>query len=98
MRARNRTYKDYGFQHGEEKYVKYLAREPNYEQRLLLYDAAYEADASIADDMVYSIVRGISYENLTEVHYIPINKGDFYSKCKITLALFRDRMKEYGAL
>ena len=38
MRTSAKSYRDYGFQHNEEKYIKYLARQPNYEQRLLLYD------------------------------------------------------------
>lgn len=47
MRTRDKTYADYGFQRNEEKYIKYLARQPSYEQRLLLYDAAYSVESTI---------------------------------------------------
>lgn len=98
MRARNRTYKDYGFQHGEEKHIRRIAQEQNYEQRLLLYDSAYSVDSSLADDIVYSIVGGVSYEEIQKIRYIPICRTDFHARCRATLASFRDKMKEYGAL
>lgn len=75
-----------------------LAREPNYEQRLLLYDSAYEVDTAIANDIIYSIVHGISYDDIRKIRYIPVEKSAFYGKCKMTLARFRDKMRIYGAL
>lgn len=98
MRTSAKSYRDYGFQHNEEKYIKYLARQPNYEQRLLLYDAAYAAEPTLADDIVYSIVSGVSYDEILKIHYIPVKRTVFYGYCRSTLALFRDRMREYGVL
>ena len=86
------------FQHSTDESIKRLAREPNYEQRLLLYDSAYEVDAAIANDIIYSIVHGISYDNIRKIRYIPAERNAFYDKCKMTLARFRDRMRIYGAL
>lgn len=98
MRARAKSYKDYGFQRNEEKYIKYLARQSNYEQWLLLYDAAYAVGSSLANDIVYSIVNGVSYDEILKIHYIPVGRTDFYGYCRATLAAFRDKMREYGAL
>lgn len=98
MRTRDKTYADYGFQRNEEKYIKYLARQPSYEQRLLLYDAAYSVESTLADDIVYSIVTGVSYDDIQKIHYIPAGRSTFYGDCRATLALFRDKMREYGAL
>lgn len=98
MRMRDKSYRDYGFKHGEEKYIKYLAREPNYEQRLLLFDSAYSANQSIAEDIIFSIVNGVSYDDIQKIHYIPAGRSSFYGDCRATLALFRDKMREYGAL
>ena len=78
--------------------IRCLAREPNYEQRLLLYDSAYEVDATIANDIIYSIVHGISYDDIRKIRYIPVGKSAFYDKRKMALAQFRDRMRIYGAL
>lgn len=78
--------------------IKRLAREPNYELRLLLYDSAYEVDAAIANDIIYSIVHGISYDDIRKIRYIPVGKSAFYDKRKMTLAQFWDRMRIYGAL
>lgn len=85
-------------QHSEDESIKRLARELNYEQRLLLYDSAYEVDAAIANDIIYAIVHGVSYDDIRKIRCIPISRNDFYDKCKRTLALFRDRLQIYGAL
>lgn len=98
MRMRDKSYRDYGFKHGEEKYIKYLAREPNYEQRLLLHDSAYEANLAIAEDIIFSIVNGVSYDEIMKIHYIPATRIDFYGYCRKTLALFRDKIIEYGVI
>ncbi len=98
MKTRNKTYADYGFQQNEEKYIRFLARQPDYERRLLLYDAAYSVEPSLADDIVYSIVGGVSYEEIQKIRYIPVCRTDFHGRCRAVLASFRDRLREYGAL
>lgn len=98
MRMRDKSYRDYGFKHGEEKYVKYLAREPNYEQRLLLFDSAYSANQAIAEDIIFSIVSGTSYDEIMKIHYIPVTRVDFYGYSRKTLAIYRDKLREYGAI
>ena len=98
MRLRDKTYRDYGFRHGEEKYIKQLAMQPGYEQRLLLYDSAYEANNALADDVIYSIISGVSYDEIIKIKYIPATRADFYGYCRATLALFREKIREYGAI
>ena len=82
----------------EDESIQRLARELNYEQRLLLYDSAYEVDAAIADDVIFSIVHDVSYDDIRKIRYIPAGRSAFYDKRKMTLARFRDRMRIYGAL
>lgn len=98
MRTRDKTYADYGFQRNEEKYIKYLARQPSYEQRLLLFDSAYSANQDIAEDIIFSIVSGTSYDEIMKIHYIPVTRVDFYGYSRKTLAIYRDKLREYGAI
>ena len=77
--------------------IRRLARELNYE-RLLLYEAAFETDASLADDVIFSIVKGLSYEDIRKIHYIPATRTDFSERFKRTLERFRDKLRIYGAL
>ena len=98
MRTRDKTYADYGFQRNEEKYIKYLARQPSYEQRLLLFDSAYSANQAIAEDIIFSIVSGTSYDEIMKILYIPVTRVDFYGYSRKTLAIYRDKLREYGAI
>ena len=78
--------------------IRRLARELNYEQRLVLYEAAFETDDSLADDVIFSIVEGVSYDDIRNVRYIPATRTDFSERCKRTLERFRDKLRIYGAL
>lgn len=98
IRTKDKGYREYGFAHGEDKYYKFLAREHDYTKRMILHRAAYEANPSISEDVIFSIVSGVSYDEITKIHYIPISKSDFYGYCRKTLAIFRDRLKEEEAL
>lgn len=89
---------DYGFRPGEINYLKSIARENDYAKRLTLHAAAYEANKYVSEDIVYSIVNGLSYETITRAHYIPINKNDFYAYCRKCLAIFRDELENEAAI
>lgn len=78
--------------------MKSVARENEYEIRLVLHDAAYKANKYIAEDIVYSIVYGISYDEISKVHYIPIKRTDFYGYCRKCLAIFRDELRNEAVI
>lgn len=94
MRTKDKGYSQYGFERGEEKYYKFLAREHDYEKRMILHRAAFEANDSISEDIIFSIVGGVSYDEISKIHYIPISRTDFYGYCRKTLAIFRDKLNE----
>ena len=57
------------------------------EQDLLL-QAAREANVGIADDLYYSLRRGLSYEELGKRGCTFINKGDFYAYRRKAINIF----------
>ncbi len=78
--------------------MRRLARESNYEQRLLLYESAFEACVSTADDVIFSIVKGLSYDDIRKIRYIPASRTRFSEQCSQTLERLRDKLRIYGAL
>lgn len=80
MLTRDMGYKDYGLTQGQEKEVcEWLKRHHGTEERKIIYDMALDVKASIADDMVYSLVNGLSYDRLSVIKNISYSKNDFYA-------------------
>lgn len=80
MLTREMGYKDYGVTDGQEKLVcEWLKRLHSTEERQVIYDLALDVKASIADDMVYSLVNGLSYDKLSIIKTINYSKVDFYA-------------------
>ena len=52
----------------------------------MLCEAAISINAEIADDIVYSLVNGISYEKINTIKTIPINRVAFYKYQMATVA------------
>lgn len=100
MRIREMGYQDYGFDEaGErkesEKIMEYC-RAPDFIYRKELIESAERANKSIADDIYYSIVKDLSYDDLVVKSDIPYSKTDFYAYRRKCLFFFRDMMRLYG--
>ena len=96
MRTREKGFADYGFRPGEETKLKEWCRKPDFSEEFLLLESAKMANASIFNDIYFSIVRGVSYEKMDFKVYQNIGKGDFYGYQRKTLAIFRAGLIECG--
>ena len=90
MRKREKSYQQYGFAPGEEQDLKHYCRSPDFTDHDTLLQAAIASNPSIAADLYYSLVRGLSFDRLNDVRYIPIPKVDFYGYQRNCLAIFRN--------
>lgn len=96
MRTRQKGFADYGFSPGEETKLKEWCRKPDFAEEFLLLESAKMANASIFNDIYFSVVRGVSYEKMDFKVYQNIGKGDFYGYQRKTLAIFREALIECG--
>lgn len=96
IRVRDTGYDDYGIEPGEDRKLKKYCTSAEFDEHLLLFNSALEANKYLANDLYYSIVKGLSYEDIDRVCYIPISKGDFYGYQRKTLYTFRDMLRLYG--
>lgn len=96
MRTRNKSYSDYGFEKNEEKKLKEYCRQSDFNDHKLLLDTAISVNPFIASDIYYSLVRGISYDDLLKVRYIPLPKSDFYGYQRKCLSMFRNMLLFYN--
>lgn len=96
MRTREKGFADYGFSPGEETKLKEWCRKPDFSEEFLLLESARMANASIFNDIYFSIVRGVSYEKLDFKVFQNIDKGSFYGYQRKTLAIFRAGLIEVG--
>lgn len=90
IKTREKGYRDYGFEPGEEKRLIRYCRSNEFDrnQELLIYSIS--ANETLANDIYYSIVNDISFEDLTKIKYIPASKNDFYAYRRKTLANMRN--------
>ena len=96
IRTRRKGYEYYGFEPGEDKRLKKYCSSAEFDEHILLLQAAIEAHKEIAPDLFYSIAKGMSYEDVDRLNYIPITKGDFYGHQRNTLYIFRDMLRMIG--
>ena len=94
MRKREMSYQEYGFSPGEETDLKHYCRSPDFTDHDTLIQAAISANPSIAADLYYSLVKGLSFDRLNDVRYIPISKVDFYAYQRACLAEFKQMLEE----
>lgn len=90
MRIREKGYKDYGFEAGEEKKLIQYCRSCEFDRNQELLISAISANADLANDIYYSIVNDLSFEDLSKIKYISANKNDFYAYRRKTLANMRN--------
>lgn len=98
LRTREKGYKDYGFEDGEEQHIKEYCRRDDFSDHDLLLKSAISANPCIANDLYYSVVKGLSYEAIDRMRSIPISKADFYGYRRKCLAIFRNWLLFYGKL
>lgn len=79
---------------GEEREIQVACKSHAFSYHRELIECARRINADIASDLYYSIVTGISYDELTKVRYIPIGKADFYGYRRKCLAQIRDIIRE----
>ena len=96
MKTRETFYKDYGFEENEDKKLKAYCRSPNFSEQILLHHCALSSNPSLADDLYYSIINKLSYEELSKIKYIPSPKSDFYGYQRKCLRNFRDLLILHG--
>lgn len=89
MKTREKSYSDYGFRQDEAKKLKEYCRSAQFNEHEKLLQSAINANKSIASELYYSIVRGISYDELIKIKHIPFSKTDFYGYQRRCLALFK---------
>lgn len=96
MRIREKGFADYGFVPGESDKLKAWCQKSDFSEEFLLLESAKMANASIFNDIYFSIVRGVSYEKMDFKAYQNIDKGSFYGYQRKTLAIFRAGLIECG--
>lgn len=92
MRNRNKGFAYYGISPQKEKEIKKMCKNATRKQCELLMEAAIAANPEIADDLYYSLRRGISYEAINNFGCIPIPKVDFYAYRRKCMKIFADLM------
>lgn len=95
MRKREMGYQEYGFYPEEEKRLKEYCQKSDFSDHDTLLQAALSANPSIAADLYYSLVTGLSFDKLSNYRYIPIPKVDFYGYQRNCLWIFKDLMILY---
>lgn len=83
----------YGIDRDEAKNLQELCRKPDITTRYALRDAAYQSNPEIAEDLIFSLANGLSYERMEVIKPMGINLVDFYAYRRKTLAIFRDIMR-----
>lgn len=96
MRIRDKSYKDYGFQEGEEKEILMYIHSKDFDDHLILLQSAIISNVHIASEIYYSIIKGISFESVDKIKYIPISKNDFYGYRRNALYIFKQFLELHG--
>lgn len=96
MRKREMGYQEYGFDPGEEKKLKEYCQSADFTDHDILLQAAISSNPAIAADIYYSLVKGLSFERISNIRYIPIPKADFYGYQRNCLAIFRNLLVMCG--
>lgn len=64
--------------------------------KVLILHAAEDANPSIANELFYSLVNGLSYDRMMKCKYIPLKRDDFYAYQRKCLATFRNFLLMHG--
>ena len=96
MRVRQKGYLDYGFEAGEEKQLQEFCKQPDFAEDFLLLECAKKSNPVIGGDLYFSLVRGLSWEQLDKRTWQKYGKADFYAYRRKALGLFRAALIECG--
>lgn len=96
MRKREMGYQEYGFDEREEKCLKEYCRKSDFTDHGILLQAAISSNPAIVADLYYSLVKGLSFDRISNIRYIPIPKVDFYGYQRNCLAIFRNLLVMCG--
>lgn len=94
MRTREKGYKHYNFEEWEVRPFLAWCKSINFSHRNSLMISCRKANPEIADDLYFSIVRGVSYDRLEKMTSQYYAKNDFYAYRRLALAIFRDALKK----
>lgn len=83
----------YGLTREEYKWLCLECQKPTFDKQDLLFECAKESNREIAEIICESILYGMSYDRLSCMYYIPINKNDFYAYRRKCIALFAERIR-----
>ncbi len=80
MRAREKSYADYGITGQEKDYIFEFLRKADETQKKQIIDVALsESGEYLARHIYNSIAFKLSYEDICKKEYLYINKDDFYA-------------------
>lgn len=96
MRVRESKYSDYGFKPGEEKQLQEWCRRSDFTEDSLLLECAKKSNSVIGGDLYFSLIRGLSWEQLDRRTMQQYSKVDFYGYRRKALGLFRAALIECG--
>ena len=96
MRKRKMSYKDYGIDESELRYIKDFCRNANEDEKKIIKNALSELQPYIAPYVYYSLVDNVSYDIMSAKNYIYIGKGDFYGHRRQGMAAIKRCMIDYG--
>lgn len=90
MRTREKGYADYDFLPGEEREIKERCRKTDFKTYTMVHLATHKANPAIAEALAFSLIYGLSFEKIDNIHAIPYAKREFYGYRRKALAYFRD--------
>ena len=96
MRKREMSYKNYGIDEAEVRYIKDFCRNANEDEKIIIKNALSELQPYIAPYVYYSLVDNVSYDIMSAKNYIYIGKGDFYGHRRQGMAAIKRWMILYG--
>lgn len=96
MRTREKKFADYGFNPGEERQLQEFCRRSDFAEDFLLLECAKKSNPAIGGDLYFSLIRGLSWEQLSKRTWQQYSKADFYGYRRKALGLFRVALIECG--
>lgn len=87
MSVRDMSYPDYDIDETRLKDI-FISIKNNPESQKVFLECCMEAKPEIANDLYYSIVGGVSYDDMKMIKCVPIPKVDYYGYRRKAIALF----------
>lgn len=88
MSVRDIGYKDYGINDNELANLLLSIRQDD-KNKIIFLNCCIQVKPEIADDLYYSLARGVSYDDLKCILSVPIPKVDFYGYRRKAVATYR---------